>query len=599
MVRWLLLALLVMAGRPGLAQGGVAWRPWGPAAFAEGRAAGKLVLVDAEATWCHWCHVMEARTYGNPEVIALLNGKVVAVKADIDRHPDARERYEDIGWPGTAIYAPDGTPLFRHRGYLEPEAFLGVLRGILADQARGALKPWQEEAPVSTMAPPKGPALERALQQLSETYDTDRGGWGRVQKYPIGANVEAALLASDRTGEAGLRLCALYTLVRQRAITDPVWGGLYQYSVGPTWHDVHFERLTTLQAGYLENLALAFRATGDRDWLEDAAKVLAYARRFLEAEDGGFAASMDADLGGYETDRPYLDGHAYAALDDAGRVKAGIPRVDARRYAQVQGLMIAALASLHAAAPELGTLGSARRAAAYAERSLAEGDGYRHEADAPGAAYLPDQTAMLKGLVALHEATGERAFLARAERLGAFIAAQFATPSGLYRTRTAEPGAFGALAEVRTPFEDNAALARGFLRLYAFTGDPVWKRRALGILRALDGPGALEGQGRWIGDFTAACLEAADEPAHLTVVGASEDPRTLALFTAALATFAANRVVVRHDPSWGAPRHPDLGFPPVEAPAAFLCGKGSCSRALEDPGRLVEDLAALGARLSR
>lgn len=604
MVRWLLFACLLLAGRPGLAQEGVAWRPWGPAAFAEGRAAGKLVLVDAEATWCHWCHVMEARTYADPEVIALLKGKVVAVKADIDRHPDARELYEDIGWPGTAVYAPDGTPLYRHRGYLEPGALLDVLRGLLVDQARGALKPWREAAPVEAGAPPKGPVLERALQQLAETYDADRGGWGVSQKYPIAANVEAALLASDGTGNSAMRLRALYTLVRQRAITDPVWGGLYQYSVGPTWHEVHFERLATLQAGYLENLALAFRATADRDWVEDARPVLAFVRRFLEAEDGGFADSMDADLGGYETDRPFLDGHAYADLDDAGRVKAGIPRVDQRRYAQVQGLMVAALASLHAAAPELGTLASARRAEAYAERSLAAGDGYRHEAEAPGAAFLADQTAMLKGLLALHEATGERTFLARAERLGAFLAGRFATASGHYRARAAEPGApepgaVGALAEVRTPFEENAALARGFLRLHAFTGDPAWKDRALGILRALDGPGTVEGQGRWIGDFTAAWLEAAGEPAHLTVVGPAKDPCTQALFAAALARFAANRVVVLHDPAWGAPRNPELGFPPVKAPAAFLCGKGSCSRPLADPGSLVEDLAALGARPSR
>ncbi|MFN8012563.1 MAG: DUF255 domain-containing protein [Holophagaceae bacterium] len=599
MVRWLMLALLLLAGRSGSAQSGVAWRPWGPAAFAEGRTTGRLVLVDAEATWCHWCHVMEARTYSDPAVVALLGAKVVAVKADIDRHPDARELYEDIGWPGTAIYAPDGTLLYRHRGYLEPAAFLAVLRGLLADQARGAFTPWGETPQAPAVATPEGPALERALRQLAGTFDADRGGWGVTQKYPIAANVEASLLAGEAGRDPAMRLRALYTLVRQRAITDPVWGGLYQYSVGPTWHDVHFERLATLQAGYLENLALATRATGDGDWVEDARRTLAFATRFLEAPEGGFAASMDADLGGYETDRPYLDGHAYFALDDAGRVKAGIPRVDRRRYAQVQGLMISALASLHAAAPELDTLAAARRAEAYAERALAEGDGYRHEAETPGAAFLSDQAAMLKGLLALHEATGERPFLARAERLGAFITGRFATASGLYRARAAEPGAFGALAEVRTPFDDNAALARGLLRLHAFTGDPAWRDRALGILRVLDGPGAVDGQGRWVGEFAAACLEASGEPAHLTVVGAAEDPRTQALFQAALATFAANRVVVRHDPAWGPPRHPDLGFPPVKAPAAFLCGKGSCSRPLTEAASLVEDLAALEARRGR
>ena len=30
----------------------VAWQPWSPASFAQARTAGKLALVDAEATWC-------------------------------------------------------------------------------------------------------------------------------------------------------------------------------------------------------------------------------------------------------------------------------------------------------------------------------------------------------------------------------------------------------------------------------------------------------------------------------------------------------------------------------------------------------------------
>lgn len=584
------------------AKASVAWAPWSPAAFELARAQGKLVLVDAEATWCHWCHVMDEKTYGDPGVAALLRDRVVAVKADIDVHPDARELYEDIGWPGTAIYSPAGVALYRHRGYIEAAEFRKVVQGLLADQAAGTLKPWKEEggdtAPASERGA-SGPALDRALAQLEETYDESRGGWGTGQKYPIAQNVEAAFLAGAAGKAPAWRLRGLFTLSQQRALTDPVWGGIYQYSVGPTWHDVHFERLAVLQAGYLENLALAHRLTGDGDWVADARKVLGFLARFFEVKEGGYAATMDADLGGYDRRRGALDGHAYYALNDAGRVRRGIPRIDTRRYAQVQGLLIAALASLHGAAPELGTLERARRAAAYAEAKLASGGGYLHGERQAGAFFLGDQAAMLKGLLALHEATGEARWLDRAEVLGRFIEARLAEPSGLFRARSMEPGAAGAFAEVRTPFEDNALLARQFLRLHAFTGEARWKERAGGILAALGTPGRLEEQGRWIGDFTSAALEISRDPAHLTIVGARDDGRTRALFAAALADAAPNRVVVLHDPAEGAPRNPDLGFPALGKPAAFLCGQGTCRGPFADPATLVEDLRSAEGRQGR
>ncbi len=577
----------------GSARTSIPWVPWSPAAFEKGRTEGKLVLVDAEATWCHWCHVMDEKTYGDPGVADLLRDRVVAVKADIDVHPDAKELYEDIGWPGTAIYSPAGAVLYRHRGYLDAAEFKKVVQALLADQAAGTLQPWKEAGGDPARAPEpgeSGQALERALDQLAETFDEARGGWGTGQKYPIAQNVEAAFLAGAAGKGPAWRLRGLFTLSQQRALTDPVWGGIYQYSVGPTWHDVHFERLAVLQAGYLENLALAHRLTGDGDWLADARKVLGFLGRFFEAKTGGYAATMDADLGGYERRRNALDGHAYYALSDARRVQRGIPRVDGRRYAQVQGLLIAALASLHGAAPELGTLEHARRAAAFAEARLASGGGYLHGEGQAGAFFLSDQAAMLKGLLALHEATGEARWLDRAEVLGRFIEARLVDPSGLFRARPAEPGALGAFAEVRTPFEDNALLARQFLRLHAFTGEARWKERAAGILAALGAPGRVEEQGRWIGDFASASLELAGDPAHLTVVGARGDGRTRALFAAALADAAPNRVVVLHDPADGPPRNPELGFPALRTPAAFLCGHGTCRGPYVDPGTLAEEL---------
>lgn len=559
----------------------VAWRPWSPAGFAEAKAAKKLVLVDAAAAWCHWCHVMDEKSYADPAIARLLNARFVPIRADIDEHPDAQEQYSDIGWPGTAIYAPDGTPLLRRRGFIPPEEFKAILQGLVKDLDAGTLKPWKEEGSYISEAPQGGPEALRswAEKELDARFDSDFGGWGE-QKYPISMNLEEALA---RPKDPAAKLRALYTLKQQRAITDPVWGGIFQYSVGPDWHQVHFEKLTTLQAGYLENLADAFRATGDADFLEDAKPVAAYLRGFMAHPEGGFSATMDADA-------PALDGHAFYALDDAGRRKAGLPRIETRRFAKEQGLVIAAFARLSDLDRDPGLLREARAALAYAESRLASPEGgYFHDAGQREALFLGDQVGMLHGLLALHEATGEAPLLARAEKLAAALDARLKDGT-LYRSRTAPKEASGAFAEVRRPFDDNIALARCLLRLEAFTGEARYKAEAEGIVAALATPAALDDQGRWLGDFALAARELKSGLGHLAVVGPKADPRTRALFDAARRAWLPGAVLILHDPADGEPRNPDLGFPALKEPAAFLCGGGTCSRPFTDPETLAKDV---------
>lgn len=574
----LLLALLWMG--QGLAQGPVAWKEWGQAPFAEARRQGRPVLVDAEATWCHWCHVMEARTYGDPEVAGLINGAFMAIKADIDRHPDAQELYADIGWPGTTLYAPDGRVLWRRRGYVPKEELLPVLRRVAQGAKSGLLIPWQEESSSPSETAPAGDLLKFARVTVDATFDDDFGGWGE-QKYPIAMNLEELL----RRGGDGARFRALYTLSQQRAITDPVWGGLFQYSAGPDWHAVHFEKLATLQAGYLENLADATRATGDGDWRRDARQVLGFLRGFLAQADGGWSATVDADLGGHGADKPRLLGEDYYALGAQARLDQGLPRTDTRRYAQVQGLLIAAFARLSGTLEDPKLLPEARAALAFAEARLRSGEGYRH-AEGQEGLYLQDQAALLKGLLSLFEATGDEALLQRAQQLATFLDAQFRASDGLYLLR-ADAGELPVAG--RRPVDDNLALARSFLRLEAITGAAIWRERAQVIADRLCTRTGLEGQGRWLGDAILLLAELREEAPHLVVVGAPQDARTQALVEAGRRAWLPGGVLLRHDPARATPLNPELSFPVLAEPTAFLCGKGTCSAPLKTPEALTKE----------
>lgn len=576
-MRRILVLFATMALRAALPAQGAAeaihWRAWSPAAFAEAKRAGKPVLVDAVATWCHWCHVMDARTYGDAEVAKLLDARFVPIRVDIDAHPDAAELYGDIGWPGTALYAPDGHPLSRKRGFIEPGDFKALLLRTL--EGKGDL---EADAPVSdsTAADP----LADSVKELDSRFDAAYGGWGN-QKYPMAMNLEEALDRGWR-GDAGAEFRALYTLAQQRRITDPVWGGLFQYSAGPDWHQPHFERLTTLQAGYLRNLAEAFRATGDRDFLEDAKADLRFLRRFMAHPDGGYSATMDADAHG-------LDGHAYEAMDDAGRLKAGLPRIDDRRYAQVQGLMIAALSDLSGVMEDPALLPEAEAAETWTRTHLASEGLYLH-AEGQEGRFLSDQAAMLQGLLALHEATGDEVHLLRAVALADAMEQAFADPSGLYRARSASARDLGAFSETRLPFDDNASAARSLLRLEAITGEARFHARAARLLAVLSQQQRLDDQGRWLGDYILG-MRALKGLGHLAVVG---DPaKTGPLFRAAKSAWLPETVVLRVDPLKPV-RNPDLAFPTLSKPAAFLCGRGACSAPFTDPATLVEDVRKAG-----
>jgi len=68
----------------------------------------------------------------------------------------------------------------------------------------------------------------RLTMDMDDWYDPVRRQWGRRQKAPIGANVEFEL---RRAAHATPTRCTRgVSLKKQRALIDPVWGGVYQYS---------------------------------------------------------------------------------------------------------------------------------------------------------------------------------------------------------------------------------------------------------------------------------------------------------------------------------------------------------------------------------
>src|SRR5260221_14712474 len=98
----------------------VDWHAWGEEALGLARQQDKPILLSIGYAACHWCHVMAHESFEDPQVAALVNEHVVAIKVDREERPDVDAVYMSAtqamtgqgGWPMTVFATPDGAPLY-------------------------------------------------------------------------------------------------------------------------------------------------------------------------------------------------------------------------------------------------------------------------------------------------------------------------------------------------------------------------------------------------------------------------------------------------------------------------------------------------------
>lgn len=475
------------------------WSAWSPEAFERARREGKYLLLDGAAEWCHWCHVMDETTYLDPEIGRILKERFIAVRVDVDEHPDLADRYGEWGWPATIVFSPDGREIGKYRGYLPPEELRGILARIEA-LAKGTSATEEARGPAELPAPVEalGWATGEAILQLDSYYDPAQGGWGHRQKSPLGAAIEVELRRAARgDAEAGKR--AAFTLKQQRALLDPVWGGVYQYSTGSTWDKPHYEKLMTYQAANLEAAARGYAATKDAALLADARGIARYLDTFLSSPEGAFLPSQNADAGAHDRAALFVDGDVYYRLPDAERRKLGVPRVDEHIYAHENGLAVSALCALYEVTRDAAVLARARRAADLILTRLVAPDGSVKRTGST-ALYLADAASFGLGTARLAEVSGEAPYREVAVKIAAALERKFAdAKSGAYFAKSLDPSAAGVFARRDRPFDHNVTAARFLAALARLNGDSAPRDRARRALAAILTPRSLTERGRMVG----------------------------------------------------------------------------------------------------
>jgi uncharacterized protein YyaL (SSP411 family) len=314
----------------------VDWFPWGEEAFAKARAEQKPIFLSIGYSTCHWCHVMAHESFENGAIAAQLNSDFVPVKVDREERPDVDRVYMTYvqattghgGWPMSVWLTPGLSPFFGGT-YFPPEDRWGrpgfaTLLGVLAQawsndrdklEAEGArvvevLRSYGQRAeaagerkePEADLAVAADGAIGQCIQQLAESFDAERGGFGGAPKFPRAAvfnflfRVAAVHGVASATGAEAVQMATL-TLrkMAEGGIHDHVGGGFHRYSVDPEWFVPHFEKMLYDQAQLAISYLEATQATGDKRYAEVARGIFDYVRRDLTDPAGGFYSAEDAD----------------------------------------------------------------------------------------------------------------------------------------------------------------------------------------------------------------------------------------------------------------------------------------------------------------
>jgi hypothetical protein len=548
----------------------IPWASYGPEVFERAAKEKRYILLDMEAVWCHWCHVMDRETYTDPEVLRLIDAHYVPVKVDQESRPDLAIRYERYGWPATIILAPDGTEIVKRRGFIRADVLASILAAVIEDPSP---VPGIEVVLPDAYAP-DAVLAEDAREALTarhvELLDIAKGGIDGPYRY---LPWEAAELALERAraGDASQAAWLRTTLRESYALIDPAFGGVYQYSVEQRWDRPHFEKIMSFQAENLRTYALAHGALGEAGDLDAARAIVRYVDEFLTSPEGAFYTSQDADLERGVHSAEYFD------LRREARLERGVPRVDTHRYARENGWMIEALATAYEVTGERAVLDRAVRAAEWivAQRALPSG-GFRHdEVDAAGP-FLGDTLAMGRAALALYRATGERAWLGRAVAAAGFIDRTFRHDAAGYLAARPDGSPVAPLPQ----FDENAKLARFANLLHHYSGDAAHRAIAEHALR-FAATEDIYGPRREIGALLLADAELREDPLHLTVVGKKGDGEARALYEAALRETRWYKRVEWWDRREGPLMNDDVTYPDRPEASVYVCNDRACSAPLK------------------
>ncbi len=287
------------------------WQEWSSAVLDHARANDRILFVSVGYATCHWCHVMAAEAFSDPEIATYLNKWFVCIKVDREQRPDIDHVMMQFlvatmgqgGWPLNAFLSPNLEPFFAMT-YAPPHArpgmpgFLEILQKVrrFYGENRGSLKPFvfRETRPRPAEFSDPG-QLGALIKQIDERFDRTSGGFRGAPKFPPHSSL-LFLLYQPEPLPKSVQLGIEQTIDAMIAggLHDHLQGGFYRYCVDVSWTIPHFEKMLYDQAMMLWNLSLAYRRIGKERYREAAEATVRCLEDTFRAGDL-FVSAHDAD----------------------------------------------------------------------------------------------------------------------------------------------------------------------------------------------------------------------------------------------------------------------------------------------------------------
>ncbi len=310
----------------------VDWHPWGEEALDQARREGKPILLSIGYSACHWCHVMAHESFEDEATAQVMNERFINIKVDREERPDLDKIYQTAfqilhrragGWPLTLFLTHDDQIPFVGGTYFPKTprhglpAFTDILRRVsdhyrqhppeLREQNRALLEALRADIVASSTVSLTAAPLQAARDQLISSFDAIHGGFGGAPKFPHPTNLDRLLrhwIDSIQRGELDQQAeTAVLVTLRNMAsggIYDHLGGGFYRYSVDAEWQIPHFEKMLYDNGPLLALYAQAWRVTQNPLFRAVAEETGEWAMREMQAPDGGYYATFDADSEGEE-----------------------------------------------------------------------------------------------------------------------------------------------------------------------------------------------------------------------------------------------------------------------------------------------------------
>lgn len=206
-------------------------------------------------------------------------------------------------WGGTYFPPVDrpGHPSFKRVLHALHEAWTARRESV--DQSVAAMRDlYSNASETGATGQLSAELLERAFAALQRQHDSVRGGFGNAPKFPQTMALDFCLRWWSRNGNtAALQIAHRSFIAMARGgIYDQTGGGFARYSVDAHWLVPHFEKMLYDNALLIRFGTHLWQVTRDKEVARVVEETITWTLREMTSAEGGFYASLDADSEGHE-----------------------------------------------------------------------------------------------------------------------------------------------------------------------------------------------------------------------------------------------------------------------------------------------------------